>query len=63
MANAMLVENGGRLAFQDITLLDFAHISMYEYSEAQPYRNLGVGWPLWPTIAMAPGARVGCTAG
>lgn len=58
MANAMLVGTGGRLAFQDILLSDFAHVTMYQYTPSQPYRNMGVGWPLWPTVAMAPGSRV-----
>eukprot|EP00878_Enallax_costatus_P000820 GHUV01000946.1.p1 GENE.GHUV01000946.1~~GHUV01000946.1.p1 ORF type:complete len:1662 (+),score=542.75 GHUV01000946.1:226-5211(+) len=56
--DAMLVGPGGRLVFKDILLLDFANVFSYQYSDAQPYRNMGVGWPMWPTVAMAPGSRV-----
>lgn len=61
MANAMLVDNGAHLAFHDILLSDFAHVAMYQYTTAQPYINQGVGWPLWPTVAMAPDSQVRTT--
>lgn len=58
MANAMLVDSGGYLLFNNVMFSDIANASGYTYTLSQPYINRGVGYGLWPTIALAPKALV-----
>lgn len=58
MPNAVLVGSGGFLLFNNVRIADFASTADYEYTSSQPYINRGVGYGLWPTIALAPGALV-----
>lgn len=56
--NAILVETGGMLLFNNIRLAGIAKEADYTYSSAQPYLNKGWANGLWPTVALAPGALV-----
>lgn len=58
ISGAILVQQHGLLRFVNITLADIAPFTSYQYGPAQPYRNAGLGWGLWPTITLAPGGQV-----
>lgn len=58
MANTMMVDTGGYLLFNNVMFSDLANTTGYTYSASQPYINRGVGYGLWPTIALAPKALV-----
>jgi hypothetical protein len=58
MASAMMVDTGGYLLFNNVMFSDIANATAYTYRASQPYVNKGVGYGLWPTIALAPQALV-----
>lgn len=58
MASAMMVDTGGYLLFNNVMFSDLGNAAAYTYSDSQPYINRGVGYGLWPTIALAPQALV-----
>jgi hypothetical protein len=63
MANAILVEPTGFLLFNNVRIADFASTQAYTYTPSQPYINRGIGYGLWPSIALAPGALVSIQPG
>lgn len=63
LPNAILVDTGGLLTFKDILIADIAPGPAYSYTAAQPWRNAGVGFPMWPTVALAPDATVSLGGG
>lgn len=58
MPNAMLVDKGGYLLFNNVLVSDISDVYSYQYTPYQPYQNQGIGYALWPTISLAPGAVV-----
>lgn len=58
MVYALTVEQGGLLQLQNIVLYGSAARSDYVYAPEQPYRLALVDSDMWPTIGMAPGAKL-----
>lgn len=56
--NAVSVEGGAVLTLRGLILADIALSAAYQYTPAQPWRNAGVGFPLWPSIVLEPNATV-----
>lgn len=58
MPNAIMVDKGGYLLFNNVLISDISDVNHYSYTPYQPYVNRGIGYALWPSIALAPGALV-----
>eukprot|EP00775_Hariotina_reticulata_P004708 gene4708-4959_t len=58
MPNAILVQSGGSLTFINTIISEIALTSFYQYTPWQPWRNAGAGYPLWPTMGVAPNGTV-----
>lgn len=58
MPAVILVQDGGRLLFDNVVLANIAPTYAYDYSLQAPWRNAGVGYPLWPTIMLESNATV-----
>lgn len=56
--NIFMVGAGGVLHFENVQLHNFALTKSYKYSPEQPYRAAMLGPFLWPTIGLAPRAKV-----
>lgn len=53
-----MVDKGGYLLFNNVLISDISDVNHYSYTPYQPYINRGIGYALWPSIALAPGALV-----
>eukprot|EP00775_Hariotina_reticulata_P008840 gene8840-9019_t len=58
LQNVMLIDSGARLEIRDLLLSNIPSAAVYVYSEWQPWRNAGAGFPLWPAVALAPNATL-----
>lgn len=53
-----LVMPGGVLSFDNVVLSNIAPTYAYQYTPWAPWRNAGVGYPLWPSIILSDNATV-----
>ena len=58
MSSMFLVGPGTVLVFSNLNLKGFAKLTDYQYSPGSPYRLLGTGLGIWPTVDLAPNGTV-----
>jgi hypothetical protein len=46
------VKPGAVLSFDNVVISKIAPLSAYSFTSWAPWRNAGVGYPLWPSIVM-----------
>jgi hypothetical protein len=52
MPSTFFIKPGAVLSFDNIMLSNIAPTYAYEYSPSAPWRNAGVGYPLWPSVIL-----------
>ena len=58
LPNVLCLAPGAVLSLRNVRLVDIAHADRWAPAPAQPLRNAGVGFPLWPTLTLQAGASV-----
>lgn len=58
MPGVLLVGPNSKLHLESMELADVAERTAYVYSAAQPWRNAALGFGIWPSLALSPGAQV-----
>jgi hypothetical protein len=53
MPTTFKVRPGGVLSFDNIMISNIAPTFAYTYNQFAPWRNAGVGYPLWPSIVLS----------
>jgi hypothetical protein len=58
MPTTFKVKPGGVLSFDNIMISNIAPTFAYNYNPFAPWRNAGVGYPLWPSIVLSENGTV-----